>query len=116
MFKKKDKKDLTKEEPVINEVEQEEEIVDRTCPDANTAIHIIRDAIRDYVLCICNISKQNRADISTCVEYLIDYVEEHNDIDNVINSIDNNKLIQYSNTFERNGYVIDIKINKKILR
>jgi len=112
MFKKKTKKDLAKEEPVNNDVEQEEEIVKRTCPDANTAITIVRDAIRDYVSCICNISKQHRTDINTCVQYLIDYVKEHNEIDTVINNIDDNSLIQYSNTFERNGYVIDIKINK----
>ena len=109
MFKKKSKKT---EESVNNDVEQEEVVVDRTCPDANTAITIVRDAIRDYVSCICNISKQHRTDINTCVEYLIDYVKEHNEIDTVINNIDDNSLIQYANTFERNGYVIDIKINK----
>ena len=109
MFKKKFNKDLAKEKPVVNEVKQEEEIVDRTCHDANTAINIIRDAIRDCALHIRNISKLN-----TCVEYLIDYIKEHNEIDTIINNIDNNSLIQYSNTFERNGYVIDIKINKNV--
>lgn len=109
MLKKKKKEPV---EPEIKEVEQEEEIVDRNCPDVNTAITIVRDAIRSHVMCICNISKQYRNDIGTCVEYLANYVKEHNEIDTVINNIDNNSLIQYSNTFERNGYVIDIKIKK----
>lgn len=114
MFKKKEKiKEENLESNQAAEQKQiEEELVDKVVPNPQTAITIVRDAINNYVMCICNISKQYKHDIGTCLDYLFDYIKEHNEIDSIINSIDDNSLVQLSTTFERNGYTIDININK----
>ena len=111
MFRKKAKE--APAETVVPAEEPKEEVVERTCPDIDTAVSIIRDTIRDYALCICNISRQRKEDICSCLDYLSNYVREHAEIDSIIDSIDNEELIQLSKTFERNGYTITINIERK---
>ena len=116
MFKRNKAKQIGQEAEVAETerkaAEEAATIVDHTVPNAETAFIVVRDAINDYVMCICNISKQHKHDIGTCLDYLLDYIREHNEVDSIINSIDDNSLIQLSKTFERNGYTIDIDINK----
>jgi len=115
MFKKKAKQ----EEPVkeINEEElEEEEIITKTVPNPQTAVAIVRDAIRDNVLCICNISKQGRQDIATCMSYLYDYITEPVEVrlsEKLQKQIDESTLGNYTKSYEDNGYEISLTIKKK---
>ena len=118
MFNKKKKAELDEVEEELKQAEEskeetKEEVIDKVCPNIEYAHLLLRDYIREYVLCLYNISKQQKADIITCLNFLVDYIKDHAEIDNIIEHIDNKELIQYSNIFERSGYTIKVDINKK---
>ena len=113
MFKKK-----IKEEPKeIEEVEEEKEpeLINKDVPNPRVAITVVRSAIIHHVLCICNIDKQERHDIATCVDYLLDYLTEPVEFrisDSLQEQIDEGTLGNYTKTYEDNGYEITLTIKK----
>lgn len=115
MFKKKAKEESIKEEKPIEE-KPEEELIDKEIPNPQVAVAIIRDAIRDEVMCICNIPKQHRHDIGTCMSYLYDYINEPIEVrlsSSLQDQIDEGTLKNYIKTYEDNGYEISLTIKKK---
>ena len=115
MFKKKakieDKKEL---QDLTEEVkEKEEELIEKTCPDAETAWIVVRDNVNHWIMGLCNLSKQDKKDISTCLEYLINYIDSHKELEAIQKQIDEKTLQEYSKSYEDNGYIININIKKK---
>ena len=115
MFKKKTKKEDKKELQDLTEIveEKEEELIEKTCPDAETAWIIIRDNINHWIMGLCNLSKQDKKDINTCLDYLIDYINSYKELEAIQNQIKNKTLQDYSKSYEDNGYIININIKKK---
>lgn len=115
MFKKKAKEESIKEEKPIEE-KPEEEVIDKNIPNPQVAIVVVRDAIKDNVMCICNISKQYRHDVDACVTYLYDYINEPVEVklsSSLQEQIDDGTLKNYIRTYEDNGYEINLTIKKK---
>ena len=115
MWKKKPKKaDKEELQDLTEEVkEKEEELIEKTCPDAETAWIVIRDNINHWIMGLCNLSKQDKQDINTCLQYLIDYIDSHKELDVIKQQINYKTLQDYNKSYEDNGYIINISITKK---
>jgi len=116
MFGKKNKKvegpTMEWPEPKVEEVKVE----DRVVPDKITAVTIIRDAVRDWVMPICNVPAQHKHDIDACLNYLLDEFEKPQpDIqiaEYLQKLIEEGRLDAYNRTYEDNGYEISLTIRK----
>lgn len=115
MFKKKKKVEEQKPETELEKIAKEE-VVDHTVPNPQVAIDLVREAIRNNVLCIGNISKQYRHDVATCVDYLYNYFTEPQPeiqiADHLQDLMRDGGLQEYNKTYEDSGYEISLTIKK----
>ena len=108
------KKDKKVEEETVVEKKQEEKVIDKHVPNAQTALTFVRDMCRDYVMCICNISKQTKHDLDTCLQYLQDYIRKDIVVGGFIQEQLNKKsLDNYSKSYTNSGYKITLTITKE---
>ena len=112
MFKKK------KSEETAAQVEKkEEELIDKDIPNLHTAFTFIRDKIVKWIYPICNLSTQDKYDLSKCVEYIGDYIyQSEREViiaDHIQQGIEEGTLECYNKTYKENGYTIKISITKE---
>ena len=116
--KKKEKQIEETKEPETPE--EDIELREKTVPDINTAFTYTRDVLRAWVYPLCNLSKQEKYDLSKCVEYISDYIdttEKESNVDIRIADylqklIADGGLQNYNKTYEENGYEISLTIKK----
>ena len=113
MFKKNKKT----EETVEQVEEKEEELIDKNIPDLYTAFTFVRDKIVRWIYPICNLSTQEKYDLSRCVEYIGNHINQsERDViiaDHLQHDIEEGTLECYNKTYKENGYTIKISITKK---
>lgn len=110
MFKKKPKEQPIEEEKV--EEPKEPEPIRKSVPDPETAWIVVRDYIGDWIMCLSNLTKQQKTDINVCMEYLHNYIKGHREIDDVAKQLDDRVIDDYSKTLKKNGYTVTINIKK----
>ena len=111
MFKKKPKEQPVEEKKVEEKPKEPEPII-KNVPNPETAWMFVRQELNDYVMCIYNITKQEKTDINTCMSYLLDYIRGHREIDDIADQLDKKVLDEYSKTLKKNGYTVTINIKK----
>lgn len=110
MFKKKVKEEL-KEEPKAEP--EEPEIINKTVPNPQMAVDYVRFMCQKWVAGLCNVPKQDRVDLLTCIDYLQEYIKPEIKVGGSIQEqIDDGTLGNYSRTYEDNGYEITLTIKK----
>lgn len=105
------------EETVEQSEEKEEELIDKNIPDLYTAFTFVRDRIVKWIYPLCNLSTQDKYDLSRCVEYISNHIKQsERDViiaDHLQKNIEEGTLECYNKTYKENGYNIKISITKE---
>ena len=114
MFRKK--KQVEEQEPENKVEEQEEEIIDKNVPSPQVAVDYIRNMCRDWILSLYNLSKQDKHDLITCINYLQEYITKPEPDVKIAEYLEelmrDGGLQNYNKTYEDSGYEVSLTIKK----